>query len=122
MVRWLGREVRGNLAAKLSEAAPLFEEFLRAAPVQIHQPTPHDRERARELADAKDVPILAAAIGAGARILCDADRSAAGRLSYSWVRARLTIRSVRQTQGDSRSWSCPFVGLVFRPFIAAMRS
>ena len=62
-------EVRRNLAAKLPEAAPLFEEFLRAVPLQLHRPTPHDRERARELADAKDVPILAAAIGAGARIL-----------------------------------------------------
>ena len=62
-------EVRLNLAAKLPEAAPLFEEFLRAVPLQLHRPTPHDRERARELADAKDVPIFAAAIGAGARIL-----------------------------------------------------
>lgn len=62
-------EVRRNLAAKLPEAAPLFEEFLRAVPVQIYRPTPRDRERARELADAKDVAILAAAIGAGSRIL-----------------------------------------------------
>src|SRR3989442_14883527 len=62
-------EVRRNLAAKLPESAPLFEEFLRAVPLQLHRPTPHDRERARELADAKDVPIFAAAIGAGARIL-----------------------------------------------------
>jgi predicted nucleic acid-binding protein len=62
-------EVRRNLVAKLPEAAPLFEEFLRAVPVQIHRPTSHDRERASELAEAKDVPILAAAIGAGARIL-----------------------------------------------------
>ena len=62
-------EVRRNLAAKLPEAVPLFEEFLRAVPTQIHRPTAHDRERARELADAKDVPILAAAIGAGARVL-----------------------------------------------------
>lgn len=62
-------EVRRNLAAKLPEAAPLFEEFLRAVPLQIHRPTTHDRERARELANVKDVPILAAAIGAGARLL-----------------------------------------------------
>jgi len=62
-------EVRRNLAAKLPEAAPLFEEFLRAVSVQIQRPTAHDRDRARELADSKDVPILAAAIGAGARIL-----------------------------------------------------
>jgi predicted nucleic acid-binding protein len=62
-------EVRRNLVAKLPDAAPLFEEFLRAVPVQIHQPTAHDRERAREFADLKDVPIFAAAIGAGARLL-----------------------------------------------------
>jgi len=62
-------EVRRNLGAKLPEAAPLFEEFLRSVPHQIHRPTAHDRERARELADAKDVPILAAAIGAEAPLL-----------------------------------------------------
>jgi len=62
-------EVRRNLAAKLPEAAPLFEEFLRAVSVQIHRPTAHDRERARQLADAKDVAILATAIGSGARLL-----------------------------------------------------
>jgi predicted nucleic acid-binding protein len=62
-------EVRKNLAAKLPEAAPLFEEFLRAVQLQIQRPTSHDRERASDLADAKDVPILAAAIGAGARLL-----------------------------------------------------
>src|SRR5438309_1404951 len=42
---------------------------LRAVPIQIHSPTARDRERARELADPKDIPILAAAIGAGARLL-----------------------------------------------------
>lgn len=62
-------EVRKNLVAKLPEAAPLFEEFLRAVPIRIHRPTPHDRFRARDLADPKDIPILAAAIGAGARLL-----------------------------------------------------
>jgi hypothetical protein len=56
-------EVRRNLAAKLPEAGPLFEEFLRVVSVQIQRPTVHDRDRADELADAKDVPILAAAIG-----------------------------------------------------------
>jgi len=61
-------EVRRNLTTKLSEAAALFEEFLGAVPVQIYRPTPHEREWARELADAKDAAILAAAIGAGARM------------------------------------------------------
>ena len=62
-------EVRRNLIAKLPEAAPLFEEFLRAVSVQIQSPAPRDRERSRPFADSKDVPILAAAIGAGARLL-----------------------------------------------------
>ena len=62
-------EIRRNLAAKLPEAAALFEEFLRTVPVQIQRPTPQDLERARGLADAKDVPILAAAPAAGVRIL-----------------------------------------------------
>jgi predicted nucleic acid-binding protein len=62
-------EVRRNLTAKLPEAAPLFEEFLRAVALQIHRPTLHDLERASDLADGKDVPILAAAIGSGARLL-----------------------------------------------------
>ena len=62
-------EVRRNLSAKIPDAVPLFEEFLRAVAVRIHRPTARDRERARELADPKDVPILAAAIGAGARLL-----------------------------------------------------
>lgn len=62
-------EVRRNLATKLPEAAPLFDEFLRTVPLQIQRPTSHDRERASDLADAKDVPVLAAAISAGARLL-----------------------------------------------------
>jgi predicted nucleic acid-binding protein len=62
-------EVRRNLTARLPEAAPLFEEFLRAVALQIHRPTSSDLERASDLADRKDAPILAAAIGAGARLL-----------------------------------------------------
>src|SRR5438132_5165384 len=62
-------EVRRNLSAKLPEAVPLFEEFLRAVPVTIHRPSRQDSDRARELADPKDVPILAAAICSGARLL-----------------------------------------------------
>lgn len=94
-------EVRRNLAAKLLEAAPLFEEFLRAVPLQIHRPTSHDRERARELADAKDVPILAAAIGAGARLLVTHNirhfRSGQG---VRVVRPRTLIEEVRAWMGS----------------------
>ena len=62
-------EVRRNLAAKLPEASPLFQEFLRAVAVRIYRPGPRNRERARSLADPKDIPIMAAAIGASARLL-----------------------------------------------------
>lgn len=65
-------EVRRNLSAKLPEALPLFEEFLRSVNVNIYGPTARDRERARRLADVKDVPILAAAhfrSGEGVRVV-----------------------------------------------------
>lgn len=62
-------EVRRNLTDKLPETLPLFEEFLRSVPVRVCRPTAQDRERARALADPKDLPILAAAIGAGTPLL-----------------------------------------------------
>jgi predicted nucleic acid-binding protein len=62
-------EARRNLTDKLPEALPVFEEFLRSVPVRVYRPTTQDREQARALADPKDVPILAAAIGAGTRLL-----------------------------------------------------
>jgi predicted nucleic acid-binding protein len=62
-------EARRNLTDKLSETLPLFEEFLRSVPVRVYQPTAQAQERARNLADQKDVPILAAAIGAGTPLL-----------------------------------------------------
>src|SRR5712692_83225 len=42
--------------------------------------------------------------------------------SYSCVTARLAMRSVLQTQGDSRARSGPFVSLVRRPFMASCYS
>ena len=62
-------EVRRNLSDKLPDTLPLFEEFLRSVPVRFYRPTDQDRERARGLADRKDVPILAAAIGSGTPLL-----------------------------------------------------
>src|SRR5882724_6214894 len=41
-------------------------------------------------------------------------------LSYSCVTARLTMRSVLQTHGDSRSRSGPVIGLLPRPSMAPM--
>jgi predicted nucleic acid-binding protein len=95
-------EVRRNLAAKLPEAAPLFEEFLRIVPLEIRRPTSYDRERAREFADTKDVPIFASAIGSGARILVTHNvrhfRSAQG---VRVVRPRTLIE-------EARAWMASF--------------
>jgi predicted nucleic acid-binding protein len=93
-------EVRRNLAAKLPETAPLFEEFLRAVPLQIHRPTSHDRERARALADVKDVPILAAAIGAGARLLVTHNVHFSSGHGVRVVRSRTLIEEVRAWMGS----------------------
>lgn len=96
-------EVRRNLSAKLPEAVPLFEEFLRAVAVTIHRPTRQDSERARGLADPKDVPILAAAIGAGTRLLVTHNvrhfRSGEG---VRVVRPRTLIEEARAWMGSFR--------------------
>jgi hypothetical protein len=95
-------EVRCNLTDKLPEARPLFEEFLRSVPVCVYRPTSHDRERARSLADLKDVPILAAAIGAGTPILVTHNvrhfRSGEG---VRVVRPRILIE-------EARAWMATF--------------
>jgi predicted nucleic acid-binding protein len=95
-------EVRRNLTDKLSETLPLFEEFLRSVPVRVYRPTAQDRERARTLADQKDVPILAAAIGAGTPLLVTHNvrhfRSAEG---VRIVRPRVLLE-------EARAWMAAF--------------
>jgi predicted nucleic acid-binding protein len=97
-------EVRRNLSAKLQEALPLFEEFLRSVPVRVYRPTTEDRGRARSQADPKDVPILAAAIGAGSRLLVTHNirhfRSGEG---VRVVRPRTLIE-------EARAWMATFGG------------
>ena len=63
------QEVRRHVSQELPEALGLFDEFLRAVAVRVYSPSADDLRRARPLAHPKDVPILAAAIGAGATIL-----------------------------------------------------
>jgi predicted nucleic acid-binding protein len=97
-------EVRRNLSAKLSEALPLFEEFLRSVPARVYRPTAQDRERAHTLADPKDVPILAAALGSGAPLLVTHNvrhfRSGEG---VRVVRPRVLIE-------EARAWMAGFAG------------
>jgi len=62
-------EVERNLAEKLPEALPLFTRFLDAGWVEVHAPAAAARRAANRQAHPKDVPILAAAISAGATIL-----------------------------------------------------
>ena len=62
-------EVRRNLRRLLPDALPLFEQFLTCPAVRICAGSARDEAAANGHADAKDVPILAAAIAAGARQL-----------------------------------------------------
>jgi predicted nucleic acid-binding protein len=62
-------EVRRNLRVKLPEAEPAFDAFLAAPFVSTHTPSPSDLRKARPLAHAKDIPIMAAALGSGAVML-----------------------------------------------------
>ena len=62
-------EARRNLSKLLPEALPLVERILRASAVAVYRPNELDLRRAMPLADSKDVPIMAAAIGSGAHIL-----------------------------------------------------
>jgi predicted nucleic acid-binding protein len=95
-------EVRRNLTDKLPETLPLFEEFLRSVPVRVYRPTAQEQERARALADPKDVPILAAAIGAGTPLLVTHNvrhfRSGEG---VRVVRPRILIE-------EARAWMAAF--------------
>ncbi len=63
------KEARRNLEGKLPEALPAFEIFVASPFVETFRPTPRHVSRARRLAHDKDVPIMAAAVGAGAGIL-----------------------------------------------------
>lgn len=94
-------EVQRNLAAKLPETAPLFEEFLRTVRVQVYRPGPRDHERARKFAHPKDVPILAAAIGAGAPLLVTHNvRHFRSSDSVRVVRPRTLIEEARAWMGS----------------------
>jgi len=62
-------QIRRNLARLAPSALPAFEDFLRLPGFTIHEPTPGDLVRARDLAHVKDVAVMAAAIGAGTPVL-----------------------------------------------------
>jgi predicted nucleic acid-binding protein len=95
-------EVRRNLTDKLPETLPLFEEFLRSVPVRVCRPTAQDQERVRALADPKDVPILAAAIGAGTPLLVTHNvRHFRSGESVRIVRPRVLIE-------EARAWMAGF--------------
>jgi hypothetical protein len=53
----------------LPDAVPLFEQFLACPAVRVCAGSAKDEAAARPRADAKDVPILAAAIGSDAALL-----------------------------------------------------
>jgi predicted nucleic acid-binding protein len=62
-------EVRRNLQELLPNAIPLFEQFLSCPAVKVCAGSTKDEAAAKRHAEPKDVPILAAAIAAGAALL-----------------------------------------------------
>jgi predicted nucleic acid-binding protein len=62
-------EVQRNLERLLPDALPLFDQFLACPAVRVVAGSPRDEAAAKRHADPKDVPILGAAIGSGARLL-----------------------------------------------------
>ncbi len=62
-------QIRRNLARLAPAALPAFEDFLGLPGFRVHEPTPADLARARSLAHANDVAVMAAAIGAGTPVL-----------------------------------------------------
>ena len=67
-------ETRRNLQRKLPEALPAFEAFLASPFIETFRPTRRHLKLAHRLAHDKDVPIMAAAIGAEAEILVTHNR------------------------------------------------
>lgn len=62
-------QIRRNLARLAPAALPAFDEFLSLPGFRVHEPTPDHVARARRLAHAGDVAVMAAAIGSGAPVL-----------------------------------------------------
>lgn len=62
-------EIRRNLTRLAPSALPAFEDFLGLPGFHLYAPTRGDLERARDLAHAKDVAVMAAAIGAATPVL-----------------------------------------------------
>ena len=62
-------EVERNLHRKLPDALPAFEVFLKSTFIETYHPDSADLKRAGPLAHSKDVPIMAAALGANAGLL-----------------------------------------------------
>ena len=62
-------QIRRNLVRLAPSALPAFEDFLGLPGFRLATPTQEDVRRARDLAHARDVGVLAAAIGSGTPVL-----------------------------------------------------
>lgn len=62
-------EVRRNLKEKLPEALPAFETLLKSAFITVYRPGAAALRGAKPLSHAKDVPVMAAALGSRSTLL-----------------------------------------------------
>jgi predicted nucleic acid-binding protein len=95
-------EVRRNLNEKLPEALPAFETFLHAAFVKVHRPDATELREARPLSHAKDVPVMAAALGSGATHLVTHN------IRHFTSTERLRVVRPRDLVEEARAWMAKF--------------
>lgn len=95
-------EVRRNLDDKLPEALPAFESLLKAAFVNVYRPGAADLRSAKPLSHAKDVPVMAAALGSKSKMLVTHNTR--------HFRSTETIRIVRPRElvEEARAWMAKF--------------
>ena len=95
-------EIRRNLGEKLPDALPAYEAFLKALSVSVHRPDAADLRKAEPYCHAKDVPIMAAALGSGATLLVTHNSR------HFKSTDRLQVVRPQKLVEDARAWMAKF--------------
>ncbi len=93
---------RENLGEKLPDALPGYEAILKALSVSVHRPDTTDLRKAEPYCHAKDVPIMAAALGSGAPLLVTHNSR------HFKSTDRLQVVRPRKLVEDARAWMAKF--------------
>ena len=94
-------EVRRNLRKMLPEALPAFENLLKAALVTVYRPGAADLRGAKPLSHPKDIPVMAAALGSGSKMLVTHTRHFRSTDAIRVIRPRELVE-------EARAWMARF--------------